>query len=223
MIIDKEDELAKKAGIDIVRLKNEQLKIAKSVSLIDSMDFSSASSFGSFSNIIVGNKILSAVVVIDSRGEVLEEKFYLDNVSFPYLPSLRSYRELPAMIKALSLLEHKPDLLVIDGLGINHSRLGLATHFSINTSIPSIGVSDTDLGFTIKSEKFFLSNREVGRVLQSKAGSRPLFISPGSGISISTSAKIISSMIHPPHKLPLVMKLARKYAKKVAKEVFEKS
>ncbi|MEK6919397.1 MAG: endonuclease V [Nanoarchaeota archaeon] len=222
MITDKEADIVKRLGIDLDRLKSEQVKISRAVSVIDSLDFDNVDFFGSFSNFIVGNKILCGVVVVNGEQEVVEEKFFVDKVSFPYLSEFRSYRELPSMIKALSLLENKPQLVLIDGLGINHSRLGLATHFSINSSIPSIGISDSDLGFVIKGDKFFLDGRQVGCVVQSKVGSKPLFVSPGSGISIDTSGRIVKSLVTPPHKLPGVMKLARKYVKRISKEIFGK-
>jgi deoxyribonuclease V len=223
MSSEKEADIIKRFGIDVHRLKLEQMRIARSASIKDSIDFSSVQFFGSFSNIIVGNKIFSACVVIDRDMEILEEKFFVGRVNFPYLTEFRSYRELPAMISVLDLLDLKPELVIIDGLGINHVRLGLATHFSINTGIPSIGVSDNDLGFIIQNDDIVKDGLVVGRVIQSKAGSKPLFVSPGSGISVESSASIVSSLIRPPHKMPLILKIARKYAKKISSEVFDKN
>src|SRR3989338_2799806 len=68
------------------------------------------------------------------------------------LAEFRSYRELPAMLKALEQLEQKPELFLIDGLGINHPRLGEASHFSINTDIPSIAITDNSIGFNISDD-----------------------------------------------------------------------
>ncbi len=223
MSFDKDGDYVKRYGIDVDVLKREQLKISKGVSVKDSMDFDNVEFIGSFSNIIVGNKILSAIVVVNKKFEIVDQKFFVDKINFPYLAQFRSYRELPSMISAFNLLEQKPELVIIDGFGINHVRLGEASHFSLSTSIPSIAVTDTLVEFKVADNKIYLGDKEVGRVVQSKFGSKPLFVSPGSGISIDTSAKIISSLIHPPYKLPEVMKIARKYAKKISKEIFSRT
>jgi len=218
----KEEEIAKKLGINLEALKKEQARLSKEITTEDSVDFESIEFIGSMSNVIIGNKILSAIVVVDRKMEVVEERFFIDRVRFPYIAEFRSYRELPTMIRACEQLEQRPELVLIEGLGINHSRLGEASHFSISTGIPSIAITDNPVEFSIDGDKIYLKEREVGRVVQSKQGSKPLFVSPGSGISIETSAKIVRSLIRPPHKLPEVMKLARKYAKKISKEVFGK-
>ncbi len=219
---DKEAEAIKKFSIDIESLKREQVRLARNITLKDERDFNSIEFIGAFSNIIIGSKILSAVVVVNKNQEIVEEKFFIDRVIFPYLAEFRSYRELPAMLKALNQLEQKPELILIDGLGINHLRLGLASHFSISTGIPSIGVTDVQIGFDIKGENIIKDNKMVGKLIQTKEGSKPLFVSPGSNISIETSANIVKSFVRSPHKLPEVMKLARKYAKKISAEIFRK-
>ncbi|MBS3074380.1 endonuclease V [Candidatus Pacearchaeota archaeon] len=217
----KEAETIKKFGIDIESLKREQSNLAKNITLKDETEFNNIEFIGSFSNIIIGSKILSAVVVTDKAFNIVDEKFFIDRVNFPYLAEFRSYRELPAMLKALEQLEQKPELFLIDGLGINHPRLGEASHFSINTDIPSIAITDNSIGFNISDDKLFINDKEVGRVIQTKQGSKPLFVSPGSGVSIETAVKIVKDLVRPPHKLPEVMKLARKYAKKIHGELFK--
>lgn len=35
--------------------------------------------------------------------------------TFPYVPGLLSFREVPAVLKALDMLQQKPDILMVDG------------------------------------------------------------------------------------------------------------
>src|SRR5687768_12010479 len=49
--------------------------------------------------------------------------------TFPYIPGLLSFREIPAILAALAQLRAMPDLLMVDGQGIAHPRrLGIAAH-----------------------------------------------------------------------------------------------
>lgn len=62
--------------------------------------------------------------------------------TFPYVPGLLSFREIPAALKAFDQLAVKPDLLMVDGQGIAHPRrLGVASHLGLLLDMPAIGVA----------------------------------------------------------------------------------
>ncbi|MGB8434797.1 MAG: endonuclease V, partial [Burkholderiales bacterium] len=64
--------------------------------------------------------------------------------TFPYVPGLLSFREIPAVLDALDRLKTVPDLLLCDGHGIAHPRrCWLASHTGLAAGIPSIGVAKT--------------------------------------------------------------------------------
>jgi deoxyribonuclease V len=217
-----EQELASKYGLDIEALKKEQIKLAKILSIKDNDDFSLAIRFGGISNLIVGNQIISAVIVCDKDCNILEQQYFLDKLRFPYIHGFRSYREMPSMAEAYNKLNEKPDVVFILGSGINHPRLGLASHFSIVMGVPTIGV-EKDLydGNELDPEgkNILLNGKKTGRVLVSKEKSNPLFISPGNKISIETAYNLTLGFIKPPHKLPETLHLASKYAREVREEL----
>ena len=65
-------------------------------------------------------------------------------VSFPYIPGLLSFREIPAALAALQALPAAPDLILCDAQGIAHPRrCGLASHLGLLARTPTIGVAKT--------------------------------------------------------------------------------
>jgi deoxyribonuclease V len=215
------EELAKKYNIDMEALKREQIKLSKSLSLKDSMDFSLAERISAISTIFVGNQIISGIIVCNPEMEIIEQEYFQDKIRFPYIPGFRAYRELPAMIKAFEKLEEKPDLILINGHGITHPRLGMASHFSLSTGIPTIGIANSLIIGKEKNEDIILNDKKIGKVLVTKPGSKPLYISPGNLISLETAYKLVSKMIRLPHKLPEPMHLAHKYVDEIKDELLK--
>src|SRR3989338_838217 len=216
----KSSEIAKKYGINLKKLEDEQEKLAKELVIKDSIDFSAAERIGAIANAFFQNKIISACIVVSPEMETLEQEYFQDKMKFPYIPGFRAYREIPTMIEAVNKLEEKPDVLFISGHGIADLRLGIASHFSISTGIPTIGIADSLLAGEVKKEYIVLNGKKVGKILQVKPGSRPLYVSPGDLISIETACELAKKLIKLPHKLPEPLHLANKYSKDIRKEVF---
>jgi deoxyribonuclease V len=213
------EELIKKYGIDLKKLEDEQEKLTKLISIKDSINFSQPIKIAGIDNSFFGSQIISAVVLLENN-EVLYQEYSQQKPKFPYIPGFRAYRELPVMLDAYNKLEEKPDLLFIQGQGIAHPRLGLASHFSIAAEgIPTIGLANSLIGCEQKGEKILKNGKTVGKILQTKQGSKPLFMSPGNNISIETAERITLSLITPPHKTPEPLRLAGKYAKKIVTEL----
>ncbi len=217
-----EKELATRFGLDLENLKKEQIKLAKSLEIKDAEDFSNASKFGAIGNIVVQNKIISAIIICNKEFEIIEQQYFLDKLRFPYIHGFRSYREIPSMIEAYNKLSEKPDVIFIQGHGIAHPRLGLASHFSLFTGIPTIGVS-SDLFEEDKmaenNEDILLNGKKVGKSLMSKEKSNPIYVSPGDKITINSAYSLTKNLIKHPHKLPEPLHLAIKYAKEIRDEL----
>lgn len=88
-----------------------------------------------------GGKARAAVVVLTYPGlEPVEQKIATLPLSFPYIPGLLSFRECPAVLAAWRKIEIRPDLILVDGQGMAHTRrLGIASHLGLLLDVPSVG------------------------------------------------------------------------------------
>ncbi len=172
--------------------------------------------------------IISAIVVIDYPSlQFVECASSTLRVEFPYIPGLLSFREAPAILKAFHALKTKPDLLIVDGGGINHPRYaGLATHIGVLLDIPTIGVTksllcgDGELPRQVGGAQVVTyHDKAVGYYLKSKTACKPIIIAPGHRISLDTSLKLIKSCLHH-HKLPEPTRMAHLYANKLKREYY---
>jgi deoxyribonuclease V len=139
----------------------------------------------------------AAVVLLSFPGlELLEYAIARRPTSFPYVPGLLSFREIPTVLDALAQLQGRPDLLLCDGQGIAHPRrFGIASHLGVLCDIPAIGVAKSRLvgshGNLPDQRGAWIPLRDggevIGAVLRSRRGVNPLFISPGHRISLPTA------------------------------------
>lgn len=144
---------------------------------------------------------LGAVVLMSfPRLEVLETATSRVEVPFPYVPGLLSFRELPALLPALEKLGEAPDVILVDGQGIAHPRgFGLASHLGILTGIPTIGCAKSRLlgkagepGREVGDWTPMLhEGRTVGAVLRTRAGVKPLYISVGHMVNLTSSIEMV--------------------------------
>jgi deoxyribonuclease V len=158
-----------------------------------------------------GNTTRAAVVVLSyPRLELVESAVAQRPTSFPYVPGLLSFRELPALLDAFAKLSAFPDLILCDGQGIAHPRrLGIATHLGLLLDIPSIGVGKTRLwgryGKVPEGRGAWTPLRDhdeiIGAVLRTRPGIKPLFISPGHRISLETAIRYVMGCVTR-YKLP---------------------
>lgn len=214
------EELAKKYNIDFEKLEKEQIKLARELEIKDKLKI--VDRYGAVDSIFIGNKILTCIIVCDKNFEILDRAYVLEKVRFPYVPGFRNYREIESMVMAFEKLSEKPDVIFVSGHGITHPRLGLASHFGLATGIPTIGISnsviDCEAGQKDGSD-IVRKGKKIGEVLVSKDKSKPMFVSPGNGISVERSYKFAKDLIRLPHKRPEPMHLVSKYCKKVRREL----
>ena len=118
--------------------------------------------------------------------------------SFPYIPGLLSFREIPAVLDALEKLRGPPDLLLCDGQGFAHPRrFGIACHLGILVDLPSIGVGKTRLTGTheeppnCKGASVLLTDRGeiIGKVVRTRDSVRPVYVSVGHRVSLNSAVE----------------------------------
>ncbi|HOW74760.1 MAG TPA: deoxyribonuclease V [Candidatus Competibacteraceae bacterium] len=148
-----------------------------------------------------GTVTRAAVAVLGYPGlELLETAIARRPTTFPYIPGLLSFRELPAVLEALEQLSELPDLLLCDGQGIAHPRrFGIASHLGLLVDIPSIGVAKTRLCGMHEEPlnqrgawtPLRVEDEVIGAVLRTRPGVKPLYISPGHRISLATAIQYV--------------------------------
>lgn len=157
------------------------------------------------------DRLAAAVVVLEATTlQQLEASVVVGTASFPYVPGLFAFRELPTLIEALERLTVVPDLLVCDGHGLAHPRrFGLACHVGVLTGLPSLGVGKTRLvgsyvppALSRGSMSDLIDEGEViGRVLRTQDGVRPVFVSAGHRIDLDTACRHVLALT-PRYRLP---------------------
>lgn len=151
-----------------------------------------------------GDPVLYASVVsLDAASlELLETAGVVRPAEFPYLPGYLSFREAPAVIEAFSSLRRRPDLLLVDGHGLAHPRgFGLACHLGLILDRPTIGVAKSILIGQARepgrsrgsSSALRHKGRTVGRAVRTRQGIKPVYVSIGHRVSLSTAVRLALS------------------------------
>jgi deoxyribonuclease V len=153
-------------------------------------------------DIAVGGDIgVAAIVVLDfpSR-EIVEERVAAAELSFPYVPGLLSFREIPVLAECLRKVRTPFDVLICDGQGIAHPRgFGLASHIGVLLRKPTIGCAKSllvgvfeDVGPCRGSySPLRYEGKRVGSVLRTKDGVKPVYVSPGHLVDHASSRRIV--------------------------------
>lgn len=151
-------------------------------------------------------------------------------VTFPYVPGLLSFRELPPVLEALEDLERRgstPDLLVCDAHGTAHPRrFGAACHLGVLTGLPTIGVAKNllvgehgELGegrgarepITAPSLEDPAVEEVIGVVLRTRTGVRPVYVSVGHKVSLDSAVEL-TLRLAPRYRLPETTRRAHRLA-----------
>lgn len=140
------------------------------------------------------------------------------HISFPYIPGLLAFRELPALIRAWNQCRLKPDVLILDGHGLAHPRrMGIATHFGILEDHPTIGCAKNVLAGTYEepaSTKGSFSylhdkNEKIGMAFRSRTNVNPIYISPGHKVNFEDTIDVILQSLSK-YKLPETTRAAHR-------------
>jgi deoxyribonuclease V len=159
----------------------------------------------------------------------LEDAVAKERVRYPYIPGLLSFREGPAIIKAVRRLKARPDLLIFDGQGVAHPLgIGIASHIGVILNIPAIGCAKSRLVGIYDEPGFrkgdwsllFYESKCVGAVLRTRDHVRPVFVSPGHCIDLKASIDIVLHAVSS-YRLPEPIRRADRISRIIAKEEAE--
>jgi deoxyribonuclease V len=167
-----------------------------------------------------GRWACAAVVLVAVPGcRVVESAMAVGRPAFPYVPGYLAVREGPLLMTAFVRLSHRPDLCLFDGHGLAHPRrFGLACHLGLLLDLPSVGCAKSLLAGDHRAlgrargawTPIHLDGDEVGAAVRTRAGVKPLFVSPGYRIGVRAAVRwvLACSRFRVPEPIRLAEQLA---------------
>ncbi len=205
---------------DFDALSAIQCKLAQRVIIRDAFETPVTRVAGVDLAFISGMAITACVITALPPEKSLAQFTVLRKLDFPYRSGFLSFREGPPIIALVTSLASKVDLFLINAHGLAHPRFyGCASHVGVVTGAVTIGVAARNLcgvysrvpqgvGDAVAA---YFNERQVGWVVQSKAGCRPIFVSPGHRIGLTSTLKLVTACLYG-HKFPEPLWLAHRVA-----------
>ncbi|MEE8349348.1 MAG: deoxyribonuclease V [Acidobacteriota bacterium] len=166
---------------------------------------------------------IASVVVLSYEGlERVESAVAKSPTPFPYVPGLLSFREIPVILKAIEKLSTLPDLIYVDGHGQAHPRrFGIASHLGLWLKHPTIGIGKSRLCGEFRepgqsrgaSTRLIHRQEVIGRVLRTRQGVKPIFVSVGYGLPLEECVRWTLA-VTPRFRLPEPIRQADRLSEK---------
>lgn len=221
-----------KAESDVLPYYLKQKELAKQVVDTNERDFNSIQYIAGVDVAYKEDKnsVVAAVSVLDFNTlEIVEQVWHQESISFPYVPGMFSFREVPPILEAFKKLKIQPELVVCDAHGKAHPLgIGMASHLGVTFDIPTIGCAKTKfigqyneaaLGNKRGDSKpLKWANKIVGSVLVTQDNVKPMFVSVGHQIDLETAKEIVLKLC-PNYRLPETTRAADHLVNKMIKEV----
>jgi deoxyribonuclease V len=145
--------------------------------------------------------VFAAAVVYDCQTQrVIEVARAMRPAEFPYVPGFLSFREGPAVLQAVRALRREFGAILFDGQGYAHPRrCGIASHLAIQLDMPGVGVAKSRLLGTFgklaanagAATPLLDGEEQVGVVLRTQKGIRPVFVSIGHRVDLASAIKLV--------------------------------
>lgn len=176
------------------------------------------------------NEAVAACTLVEaSTGVLLWSTVLRKRVTFPYIPSFLTFRELPLLLELLREAEQqgqRPDVVLVDGTGILHPRhAGIATHLGILSDLPTIGVSKKRLCGVVdlqgmqpgETRPVVHKSETLAVALQTVWRGKPIYVSPGNQVDVPYAAEVVKQLLHG-HHLPEPTHWAHALSRKAVEE-----
>jgi deoxyribonuclease V len=145
--------------------------------------------------------VFAGFVVLETPGFAVRERAGVrTTASFPYIPGLLSFREVPPLLEAWEKLTVRPDVILADGQGRAHPRrFGLACHLGLVLDVPTIGVAKTL--FVGKHDALpeaagswvplYDKQEVIGAVVRTRTAVSPVYVSVGHRVDLNSAIRIV--------------------------------
>lgn len=142
---------------------------------------------------------IGAVAVFEySSLKLVETQKARVKTTFPYIPTLLSFREIRPARAAIKKLKLSPDVFLVDAQGIAHPyRLGFASHLGLLLNKPTIGVAKSLLCGVVepKNQKEWApltdKGEAIGAELRRNENEQPIYVSIGHKVSLERAIEIV--------------------------------
>lgn len=172
-----------------------------------------------------GDRAQAAIAVLSlPELEVIDTAIWRGPVTFPYVPGLLSFREMPAILPALEKLSVAPDVFMTDSQGRAHMRrFGLGCHLGVVLEWPTLGVAKSRLTGTYDEPDVEKGSRaplmddgeRIGTVLRTRTDIKPVYVSVGHRLTLEEAEQITLDCA-PRYKIPEPTRAAHKLSRKEA-------
>ncbi len=148
-----------------------------------------------------GDRGYAAIAVLSfPELSVVEVQGFEAPLTFPYVPGLLSFREIPPVVGALEQVKSEVDVVIFDAQGLAHPRgLGLASHLGLFLDVPTVGCAKSRLvgeheepgpekGSTAD---LVYRKKVVGKVLRTRNNVSPVYVSVGNRIDLMSAVELV--------------------------------
>jgi len=153
-------------------------------------------------------KIITSMIFYDiKKKEVVNSEYSINEVYFPYIPTLLFLREGPFMVSLIKKSKIKADVYFIDGHGKAHPfGAGLACYVGYLIDMPTVGIAKRKLFgkvFWKNGEgEIIYNDKKIGYVI--KVCDREFYISVGNMITLHSAVEIFKKCIKGCDFIPLL-------------------
>jgi deoxyribonuclease V len=157
--------------------------------------------------------------------DVIEQRVVAGRVPASYVPGLLALREGPLLSAAVAALDRRPDVLLVDGTGLDHPRhCGLAVHVGAILGLATVGVTQRPLvaeGIRPPWQnarrgglgELWLDGQAVARWVCTRSGAVPVVAHPGWLTDLDGAEQVVLTASTEAARTPVPLQEARRVAR----------